>query len=120
NEIGRPGSSLYYSLMSLPAATREAANAIFALAHEIADVSRKCRDPGVAAIKFGWWREEIQRACDNAPRHPVTRVLAPVIARHRFERESLLTMVSAAESTVGYVRFETAEALHRYCRGSGG
>ncbi|MGH8184152.1 MAG: squalene/phytoene synthase family protein [Rhodanobacteraceae bacterium] len=49
--------------------------ALAALEHEWLRVVREVCEPQVAAAKLGWWREEMQRAVQGQPRHPLTQVL---------------------------------------------
>lgn len=46
-----------------------------ALVHEWRKTLREVREPQVAVAKLGWWREELQRAADGEPRHPLTQAL---------------------------------------------
>lgn len=49
--------------------------ALGALTREWQTALHDVREPRVAMIKLGWWREELQRAADGAPGHPLTEVL---------------------------------------------
>jgi phytoene synthase len=49
--------------------------ALAALEHEWLKVVREAREPQVAAARLGWWREEMQRAPEGQPRHPLTQGL---------------------------------------------
>lgn len=46
-----------------------------ALVHEWRKTMRDVREVQVAAAKLGWWREEMQRALQGQPRHPLAQVL---------------------------------------------
>lgn len=46
-----------------------------ALVREWRKMLREVREPQVAVAKLGWWREELQRAADGEPRHPLTQAL---------------------------------------------
>lgn len=46
-----------------------------ALVQEWWKTLREVREPQVAMAKLGWWREELQRAAEGAPRHPLTQSL---------------------------------------------
>jgi phytoene synthase len=76
DKVALPGSSLYYSLLFVSPALREALTALHAAAEEFREVAQQVGDAGVARTKLGWWAEEMQRAAAGAPRHPITRVLA--------------------------------------------
>lgn len=49
--------------------------ALAALVQEWQKSAREVREPQVAAAKFGWWREEMQRAVEGQARHPLTQAL---------------------------------------------
>jgi phytoene synthase len=46
-----------------------------ALLHEWRKAVREVSEPQVAMAKLGWWREELQRAAEGGPRHPLTQSL---------------------------------------------
>ena len=49
--------------------------ALAALVHEWRKAVREVRESQVAAVKLGWWREEMQRATQGQARHPLTQAL---------------------------------------------
>jgi phytoene synthase len=49
--------------------------ALAALQQEWLKIVRGVSEPQVAAAKLGWWREELQRAVQGQPRHPLTQAL---------------------------------------------
>jgi phytoene synthase len=120
DKLGGPGSAAYYSLLFSPPAAQPALTALHALARELDDVADECTDTGVARAKLGWWQEELARAFDNRPRHPVTRVLAPALSRHPVARAALAELVEAAAARLPPVRFPDFDALHADCRRAGG
>lgn len=54
---------------------RNCFGALAALVHEWRKAVREMRESQVAAVKLGWWREEMQRAAQGQARHPLTQVL---------------------------------------------
>ena len=76
DKVALPGSSLYYSLLFVRPALREALTALHAAAEAFRHVAEQVSDADVARTKLAWWAEEMQRAASGAPRHPITRVLA--------------------------------------------
>ncbi len=56
------GSSFYYAFLFLPPPRRAAITAFYAFCREVDDVVDETHDPGVAAAKLGWWRQEVQAA----------------------------------------------------------
>ncbi|MDE2089161.1 MAG: squalene/phytoene synthase family protein, partial [Gammaproteobacteria bacterium] len=65
------GSSLYYGFLFLAPPRRHAVTALYAFCREVDDVVDECHDTGVARLTLHWWREEIVRAFEGSPRHPV-------------------------------------------------
>ncbi|MGH8117907.1 MAG: squalene/phytoene synthase family protein [Rhodanobacteraceae bacterium] len=61
--------------MFLDPAERVRYGALAAMEEEWLKAGRDVREPQVAAVKLGWWREEAQHARDGQPRHPLTEVL---------------------------------------------
>lgn len=49
--------------------------ALAALEREWLKVVREIREPQVAMVKLGWWREEMERAPRGETRHPLTQAL---------------------------------------------
>jgi len=83
NRATAPGSSAYYSIRLAPRPLHNALAALFAWRHEVGRVLDDVSDPGVARLKLDWWRDEIRRGIDGAPRHPLSQALAPALdARH--------------------------------------
>jgi len=61
---------------------RHCFGALAALVHEWRKAVCEVRESQVAAVKLGWWREEMQRATQGQARHPLTQALfADVRAR---------------------------------------
>lgn len=120
DKLGGAGSAGYYSLLFLPSSARPALTALHALARELDDVADECTDAGVARAKLAWWQEELARAFDNRPRHPVTRLLAPALSRHPVTRTALAELVEAAAARLPPVRFADFDTLQADCRRAGG
>ncbi|HJP98482.1 MAG TPA: squalene/phytoene synthase family protein [Rhodanobacteraceae bacterium] len=64
-----------YGWLFLDRSERIRYGACAALVHEWRKTVREVREPQVAMAKLGWWREELQRAVEGAPRHPLTQSL---------------------------------------------
>lgn len=64
-----------YAWLFLDRSERIRYGACAALVHEWWKTLREVREPQVAMAKLGWWREELQRAADGGPRHPLTQSL---------------------------------------------
>ena len=65
------GSSFYYAFLFLPPPRRAAITAFYAFCREVDDVVDEVSDPGVAATKLAWWRNEVAVGLRRAS--PATR-----------------------------------------------
>lgn len=82
NQATPPGSSLYYAVRFAPRRVRDLLAAMAGWRQQVHAVLDEVSDPGVARLKLDWWREEIRRTLDGAPRHPLSHALATESARH--------------------------------------
>jgi len=73
----RSGSSFLWGMRLLPRPRRAAMYAIYAFCREVDDIADEVADPGVAAVKLGWWRKEVASAFAGQPSHPAMRALMP-------------------------------------------
>jgi phytoene synthase len=83
NRATPPGSSLYYAVRFAPRALRDLLAALAGWRQQVHAVLDEVSDPGVARLKLDWWREEIRRTLDGAPRHPLSHVLHAELAQRR-------------------------------------
>ena len=114
------GSSLYYSVLFLPADLRRAVTALQAFRRELADAVDEASDPVVARTKLLWWRTELSAALAGQPQHPVTRALAPVVARFELPREHLFELIDGAQMDLDYNRYPDFATLEVYCHRTSG
>ncbi len=115
DRAARSGSSFYYSFLFLPPDQRRAIIALYAFCREVDDVVDSQIDPGVARVKLAWWREEIGRLFEGAPRHPVTKALAAPIAAHNLPREHFLEIIDGMEMDLDHDRYPGFRELSLYC-----
>ncbi|MGH8599056.1 MAG: presqualene diphosphate synthase HpnD [Burkholderiales bacterium] len=115
NKAARSGSSLYYSMRSLPPDQRCAITALYAFCREVNGVIDECSDSGVAHMKLGWWRTEIAHIYDGVPQHPVARALAAAVPRFRITAPRLNAIIDGIESDLDCDRYADFDALTRYC-----
>jgi phytoene synthase len=94
------GSSAYYSVRFAPAELRVDLAALIAWRHQVQAILHEVSDPGVARLKLQWWREELERTDAGRPRHPLSQVLAPVLARHHLPVGPFLQMAGHVEAEI--------------------
>lgn len=111
----RSGSSFSISFLFLDPPERAAITALYAFCREVDDVVDECRDAGVARSKLAWWREEVGRLYAGTPQHPVTRALAPAVARYGLQQEYLLEVVDGMEMDLDQNRYPSFQDLALYC-----
>ena len=109
------GSSFYYAFLFLPRQRRAAITAFYAFCREVDDVVDEATDTGIAATKLAWWREEVARAFEGHPNHPVMRALMPLAADYRIEQRHLLAIVDGCQMDLEQTRYLDFVALQRYC-----
>ena len=109
------GSSFYYSFLFLPAEQRRAILALYAFCREVDDLVDECNDTGVARLKLQWWREEIGRAFQGNPQHPVTQALQPHLQRYNLPEEYFREILDGMEMDLTQQRYADFSALALYC-----
>ena len=115
NRATPPGSSTYYSVRLAPAGLRDDLAAVVAWRHEVRSVLDRVSDPGVAHTKLQWWREELHRAADGAPRHPLSRNLALAMARHRLPPAGFLVMAGQVQAELANHQPADRRAVEAAC-----
>jgi squalene synthase HpnC len=63
-----------------------------------------------------WWREELLRAYDGKPRHPVMIALSDTIQRFAIPKAPFLNLLLAFEQDQTVTRYDSYEQLLGYCR----
>ena len=109
------GSSFYYAFLFLPAPRRAAITAFYAFCREVDDVVDEIRDPGVAATKLAWWRQEVQSAFAGRPTHPVMKALMPLTPAFGIEAAHLDAVIDGCQIDLQQSRFLDYAGLAHYC-----
>ncbi|MDT7835244.1 presqualene diphosphate synthase HpnD [Aquabacterium sp. OR-4] len=109
------GSSFYYAFLFLPPPRRAAITAFYAFCREVDDVVDEVSDPGVAATKLAWWRQEVARAFAGQPSHPVMQALMPLVAGYDIRAEHLNAVIEGCEMDLTQTRYLDFAGLRRYC-----
>lgn len=115
DKAARSGSSFYYAFLFLPSRRRAAITAFYAFCREVDDVVDEASDASVAATKLAWWRQEVARAFDGRPEHPVTKALMPLVVEFGIERRHLDGVIDGCEIDLVQSRFLDYPGLQRYC-----
>ena len=114
-KAAQSGSSFYYSFLFLPPQRRRAITAFYAFCREVDDVVDEIHDPGVAAAKLQWWREEVERLKQSAPQHPVTQALQPFIRGFNIDIQYLQLIIDGMQMDLEQTRYLDFDSLRKYC-----
>lgn len=109
------GSSFYYAFLFLPKERRAAITAFYAFCREVDDVVDEVSDPGVAATKLAWWRNEVHQAFAGQPTHPVMKALMPHAATYGIEERHLQAVIEGCQMDLEQTRYLDFAGLQRYC-----
>jgi phytoene synthase len=109
------GSSFYYAFLFLPPPRRAAITAFYAFCREVDDVVDEVRDPGVAATKLAWWRQEVASAFAGRPNHPSLKALLPHTQAFAIEPSHLLAVIDGCQMDLEQTRYLDFPGLARYC-----
>jgi len=115
NKAARSGSSFYYAFRFLPPPRRAAITAFYAFCREVDDVVDEVHDPGVAATKLAWWRNEVVGAFGGQPNHPAMHALMPRASSYGIEPSHLLAVIDGCEMDLRQTRYPDFAGLARYC-----
>ena len=114
-KAARSGSSFYYAFLFLPPPRRAAITAFYAFCREVDDVVDEVSDPGVAAVKLDWWRNEVATAFGGQPSHPAMRALMPHVDAYQIKAAHLTAVIDGCELDLRQSRYLDYPNLERYC-----
>ncbi len=115
-----PGSALHYALRVVPLAPRRALLAIHAFAAEARAAVTDAHDPDVARARIAWWREELRRAFEGEPQHPVARALLPAARAYDLAEEPFQQILDGADLDLAPDRLADAQSWRQYLHHTGG
>ena len=115
DRAARSGSSFYYAFLFLPPPRRAAITAFYAFCREVDDVVDEVTDPGVAATKLAWWKQEVAASFAGRPTHPAMKALMPHVAEYRIEPTHLTAVIEGCEMDLQQSRYLDFPGLERYC-----
>ena len=108
-------SSFYYAFKFLPPARRNAMTAFYAFCREVDDIADDMNDPGVAATKLAWWRQEVDALFAGNPSHPVSKALAPHLGTYGVRIDHLQAVITGCQIDLEQSRFLDYAGLAKYC-----
>lgn len=110
------GSSFHYSFGLLPAAQRQALEAVYAFSRAIDDVADEGPwDAARAAAALRRYRDELARCYGGEPSLPVMRALRGAIVRYGIPRGPLEDLLDGVGMDLERNRYATFEELRPYC-----
>ncbi len=108
------GSSLYYSLLALPVASRQALMALHALRREVGRLPLESSDASVAQRKWMWWKQEIDRLFAGCPQHPISRALHVPVEQYQLSQAHFHELLEGVEMDMNYDAYPTFNELTLY------
>ena len=112
------GSNFSLAFRFLPAAKREALQAVYAycrLIDDIVDAGALPREQAAAQLEF--WRGEVARLYAGRPTHPVAARLMPHVRAFRLPEEAFQEMIRGCAMDLDGAAYATPEELEIYMRG---
>ncbi len=109
------GSSFFYAFLFLPEEKRRAMMALYAFCREVDDIADEVHDTEVAMRKLQFWREEVARALDGKPTHPIGRELGEVSRQYRLSSRLFSDIMDGMSMDIAHTPVATDEDLARYC-----
>ena len=109
------GSSFYYAFLFLSPHRRAAITAFYAFCREVDDVADEVSDPGIAATKLAWWKQEVVASFAGKPSHPAMKALMPHTGAYGIETVHLISVIEGCEMDLQQSRYLDFAGLRQYC-----
>jgi phytoene synthase len=105
----------------LPPAVRDAAMALLVLNQELARIPALAAQPMLAAIRYQWWREEVERLGRALPpAHPALAPLGVALRSGAVPAAELGALIDAREATLETLAPQSLPDLERYLAATAG
>jgi phytoene synthase len=111
----KSGSNFYYPLLLLPRGKREALFAVYAFCRQSDDIVDEVKTADEAKKQLDDWREELRRAYEGTPQHPITRRLKEIFSDYPIPRVYFEELINGMEMDLRVKRYKTFEDLYLYC-----
>jgi len=108
-------SSFYYPLLFLPKQKREALYAIYAFCRHTDDIVDEIAEPREAEKRLAAWREELERAYEGTPHHPIARRIKEILPSCPIPKVYFEELILGMEMDLQKTRYRTFEELSQYC-----
>ncbi|HEX6928406.1 MAG TPA: squalene/phytoene synthase family protein, partial [Gammaproteobacteria bacterium] len=108
-----------FSRIFAKAKARPGFTALLALRVELQRVATTS-EPGITAMKFEWWRNEIERGFAAEAQHPLVHALGKHLGKAGCAPEYCLELVDAAETESGFPAGFSEQDFQLYLYRSGG
>jgi 15-cis-phytoene synthase len=115
DKAAHSGSSFYYAFLFLTPPRRAAITAFYAFCREVDHVFDEVSDPGVAARKLQWWRDETAQAFAGRPAHPVTQALLVHAYDYDIRADHLQAVIDGCQMDLDQTRYLDFAGLSTYC-----
>ena len=100
----------------LPFERRHAIFAVYAFCRAVDDIADGTGRVVEKRLRLQEWREEVERLFNEAPTHPITRVLVGPIRQYGLSKEDFLFVIEGMEmDACDVVRIADMDALYGYC-----
>ncbi len=109
------GSSFYYAFLFLEEEKRRAMMALYAFCREVDDIADEISEEEVATQKIHFWQEELHRAFNDQPQHPVGRELQWAKNHFSLDEELFIEVLDGMLMDISGKPILKASDLSLYC-----
>ena len=119
DEFSPIGSSVFYAIRFAPSGIRSPLSLANAFYRTLRNIPVTCSDPGVAAEKLNWWRQEIKRSLQAEAQHPIAISMGELQTRYSLPGDYFEPLFEAIGKEIGAVLIENDIELEYHCRHTG-
>lgn len=114
------GSTLYYALLYVEPAKRDALTSLYALYTELCVLAAHGGEPELSRTKLAWWHDELVRMSRGEAAHPVTRAVQETIRRGQLNADRFIWILEGVAMDSERYRYRSFTELEQYCKRTGG